>query len=80
MKESNQTIAVVTVSDEEYRRYINAQPVGYNFVKISVLKDIKRKEFNKVVLLNGSDNVANYVINKASSLTTAIEDLITITK
>lgn len=71
----NPIIAVVTTCKKEYKKYINTQPIGFNFQKISVLKDIKTKDYDKVVLLKNSENITDYVIKTVTKSALEVEDL-----
>ena len=70
-------IAVITTSDADFEIYKNLQPkeVQETLYKISVLRDIKEKKYNKAVLLVGSNNVPDRVINEVKELSLFVENL-----
>lgn len=70
-------IAVITVSNQDFERYKLSQDkeVQDCLCKISVLRDIKDKKYNKAVLLVESNNVPDRVINEVLELSIFVENL-----
>ena len=70
-------IAVLTICSKDFNRYKESQPkeTHSQLVKISVLKDVERKEHSKAVLLSESKNVTDYLIKKVIDMSSWVEDL-----
>lgn len=73
----NIKIAVITTSKDEFLKYKNLQSLDIKdkLHKISVLSDIKEKEYNKVVFIKGYDNVTDRVIKDVSEISLVKENL-----
>jgi hypothetical protein len=57
-------IAVITVSREAYLRYCIVNQLSDQTAKqVSILRDIQGEEFSEKILIDGSHNVTNYVID-----------------
>ena len=71
-------IAVITTSQLDYDRYCKAQPKETKSLlrKITVLSDVSEKTYLKAVLLHGSKNVTDKVIDLTCAKASLIEDLI----
>lgn len=74
---TNPKIAVLTTCQDDFKRYKESQPknIRENLCKISVLRDIQEKEYNKAVLILGSKNVTDFVINRVTEMSLFVEDL-----
>ena len=72
-----QTIAVLTICDNDFKRYKASQPkeIRSSLLKISVMKDIRKQEYSKMVLLAESKNVTDTVIKKVTEMSLLVEDL-----
>jgi len=70
-------IAILTVCEKDFNRYKESQPkeTHSQLVKISVLKDVERKEYSKAVLLSESKNVTDFVLKKVIGISLWVEDL-----
>lgn len=70
-------IAVVTTCDVDYERYFATQSpeVQKQLVKVTVLRDIKEKEYAKCVLLIESDNVTDRVKKNLKAISSKVENL-----
>lgn len=72
-----QNIAVLTICDNDFKRYKASQPkeIRSSLLKISVMKDIQKQEYSKMVLLAESKNVTDTVIKKVTEMSLLVEDL-----
>lgn len=72
-----QTIAVLTICENDFKRYKASQPkeMRSSLLKISIMKDIQKMEYSKVVLLIESKNVTDTVIKKVIAMSSFVEDL-----
>jgi len=70
-------IAVITTCQKDFDIYFDSQPESIQLLlqKISVMKDIRHKEYSKVVLLIESKNVTDYLIKKVTESSIFVEDL-----
>jgi len=70
-------IAAITVCQKDFDRYFESQPKSIQplLQKISVMKDVRHKEYSKAVLLIESKNVTDYLIKKVTESSLFVEDL-----
>ena len=63
-------IAVLTICPKEFKIYKRTQPVEIQekLRKISVLKDIKERNYTKAVLIRNHENVTDRVIKDVLSI------------
>lgn len=70
-------IAVLTTSNTDFEKYRNSQPkeIQETLCKITVLRDIREKQYNKAVLLVESRNITDRVINEVKEMSLFVENL-----
>jgi len=70
-------IGVITTCQKDFDRYFDLQPKSIQplLQKISVMKDIRHKEYAKAVLLIESKNATDYLIKKVTESSLVVEDL-----